>query len=181
MNFFDVLLISFGLAADAFAAALVCGLDMRRVRVLPVLSVAAVFGGFQGLMPVFGYLAGSAFAEYVGAWDNYVAALLLGIIGANMIKGSLGKKEENASKGAGSLFAMGFATSVDACAVGISFALNGNVRILPASAEIALTTFIISLAGVMLGSKLGEKYNRRAERAGGSLLIGIGLKMLFSA
>ena len=151
------------------------------VRVLPALSVAAVFGGFQGLMPVFGYLAGSAFAEYVGAWDNYVAALLLGIIGANMIKGSLGKKEENASKGAGSLFAMGFATSVDACAVGISFALNGNVRILPASAEIALTTFIISLAGVMLGSKLGEKYNRRAERAGGGLLIGIGLKMLFSA
>ena len=171
MNFFDVLLISFGLAADAFVAALVRGLDMRRVRVLPALSVAAVFG----------YLAGSAFAEYVGAWDNYVAALLLGIIGANMIKGSLGKKEENASKGAGSLFAMGFATSVDACAVGISFALNGNVRILPASAEIALTTFIISLAGVMLGSKLGEKYNRRAERAGGGLLIGMGLKMLFSA
>ena len=178
MSIIEILLISVGLAADAFAGALVRGLNMRRTEVLPALSVASVFGGFQGMMPLLGHLAGSAFAQYVGRWDNYVAAALLGVIGINMIKSSLAKEKEEKHAGAGSLFAVGFATSVDAFAVGISLALEGAVRIIPACAVIALTTFILSLVGVMLGSKLGERYNRHAERAGGAVLIGMGLKLL---
>ncbi len=181
MSFFEVFVISLGLAADAFAGALVRGLNMRHVRVLPAVATASVFGFFQGIMPLFGYLAGSAFARYAGKWDDYVAAVLLGVIGVNMIKSSFCSEDEGMHSDAGSLFAMGFATSVDACAVGISFALNGAVRIFPACGVIALTTFIICLIGVVLGSKLGEKYNRRAERAGGAILIGMGIRFLLFA
>ncbi len=180
MSFIEVFFISVGLAADAFAGALVRGLNMRRVSVLSAAATAAVFGIFQGIMPLFGYLAGNAFSEYVGAWNNYVAAALLAAIGLNMIKNSFASENEETDLGTGSLFAVGFATSVDACAAGISFALNGAVRVLPACCVIALTTFIISLAGVMLGSKLGEKYNRRAERAGGGILIAMGVRFLLS-
>ncbi len=145
---------------------------------MPAVFTASVFGFFQGTMPFLGYMAGLSFAQYVGRWDNYVSALLLGAIGLNMIKNSFGSEAEDARTDIASLFAMGIATSVDACAAGLSFAFNGKVRIFPACAVIAITTFIICLIGVMLGSKLGERYNRRAERAGGMILIGMGIKFL---
>jgi putative Mn2+ efflux pump MntP len=177
MSIVEIFVISLGLAADAFAAALVRGLNMRRVSVMSAVASASVFGGFQGVMPLFGYLAGGMLSAYVARWDNYVAAALLAAIGADMIKNSFDTEAE-VQGGTASLFAVGFATSVDACAVGVTFAINGVVRIFPACAVIALTTFILSLVGVMLGSKLGERYNRHAERAGGAVLIGMGLKLL---
>lgn len=177
MSILEIFIIAVGLAADAFAAALVRGLNMRRVRVGDAVLTASVFGFFQGAMPMLGHLAGSALAGYAGAWDDRIAALLLGAIGLNMIKNSFGSEEE-VRPGIASLFVMGIATSVDACAVGISFALNGGVRIFPACAVIALTTLIICLAGVMLGTKLGKKYNRGAEMLGGIILIAIALRLL---
>jgi putative Mn2+ efflux pump MntP len=126
-----------------------------------------------------GYLAGGMLSAYVARWDNYVAAALLAAIGADMIKNSFGA--EGTDVGGASLFSAAIATSVDACAVGVTFALEKTVNLPLACAVIALTAFVLSLVGVLLGSRLGEKYNRRAERLGGGILISMGLKMLFSA
>ena len=176
MSIVEILLISLGLAADAFAAALVRGLNMRRVRVISAVASASVFGGFQGVMPVFGYLAGSMLAAYVARWDNYVAAALLAAIGVDMIKNSFDAEGEKS--GAASLLAVGFATSVDACAVGVTLSLDGAVNIILACVIIALTTFIVCLIGVMLGTRLGERYSHKAERVGGVILICMGVRFL---
>ena len=177
MSIVEIFLVSLGLAADAFAAAVVRGLNMRRVRVISAVATASVFGGFQGVMPLFGYLAGGMLSAYVARWDNYVAAALLAAIGADMIKNSF-DAEADVQGGTASLFAVGFATSVDACAVGVTFAINGTANALFACAVIAVTTFVTSLLGVMLGTRLGGRYSRKAERIGGFILICMGVKFL---
>ncbi len=179
MGIVELLLLAVGLSMDAFAVSVCKGLAMERISVKKMCIVGAWFGGFQALMPALGYLLGSLFAGYINAFDHWVAFVLLGIIGGNMIKEAVSPDEERAS---GSLawkgmLLMAIATSIDALAVGITFAfLDVNVPF--AVLFIGVTTFLLSAVGVKVGSVFGTRYKARAELAGGVILILLGLKIL---
>lgn len=179
MGLLELFLIAVGLSMDAFAVAVCKGLAMDKINGKSMAIVGAWFGGFQGLMPAIGYLLGSLFADYIVAFDHWIAFILLGIIGGNMIKEALSGEEEAAS---GSLapkimLAMAIATSIDALAVGVSFAFL-QVNILFAVLFIGVTTFILSAVGVKIGSVFGTKFKSKAEMAGGIILILMGCKIL---
>lgn len=181
MGFFELFLIGIGLSMDAFAVAICKGLGMERINKRDTLLLALFFGGFQALMPLTGYLLGSRFASYIERWDHWIAFVLLAFIGGNMIRESREQEEEEA-KHCGSiryreLFTLAVATSIDALAVGISFAFLG-VRIAPAVTLIGCTTFVLTLVGVWVGNLFGSRYKSRAELTGGIILILIGVKIL---
>ena len=181
MGFFELFLIGIGLSMDAFAVAICKGLGMERINKRDTLLLALFFGGFQALMPLTGYLLGSRFASYIERWDHWIAFVLLAFIGGNMIRESREQEEEEA-KHCGSiryreLFTLAVATSIDALAVGVSFAFLG-VRIAPAVTLIGCTTFVLTLVGVWVGNLFGSRYKRRAELTGGIILILIGVKIL---
>lgn len=181
MGFFELFLIGIGLSMDAFAVAICKGLGMERINKRDALLLALFFGGFQALMPLTGYLLGSRFASYIERWDHWIAFVLLAFIGGNMIRESREQEEEEA-KHCGSiryreLFTLAVATSIDALAVGISFAFLG-VRIAPAVTLIGCTTFVLTLVGVWVGNLFGSRYKSRAELTGGIILILIGVKIL---
>lgn len=179
MGMAELLLLAVGLSMDAFAVAVCKGLAMDRISVKNVCIVGAWFGGFQALMPALGYLLGSLFARYITAFDHWVAFVLLVLIGGNMIKEAVCPDEERAS---GSLawqgmLVMAVATSIDALAVGITFAfLEVNVPF--AVLFIGATTFVLSAVGVKVGSVFGTRYKAKAELAGGVILILLGCKIL---
>ncbi len=178
MGLTDLFLIAVGLAMDAFAVAICKGLSVKKVTIKHGLIVGLYFGGFQGLMPLLGYLLGSSFAEYIEAFDHWIAFVLLGIIGINMIRESREKEEEmNASFGFKAMLPMAVATSIDALAVGVSFALR-RVQIGWAVLFIGVITFILSAIGVKIGNHFGAKYKSKAELFGGIVLILLGTKML---
>ena len=141
--------------------------------------IAGVFGVFQALMPAIGFFLGSAFEQYITAIDHWIAFILLTLIGGNMIREALSGEEENedGSLGFRTMLMLAVATSIDALAVGITFAFLG-VSLLPSVTLIGVTTFMISAAGVRLGSVFGTKYQKKAEIAGGTILILLGLKIL---
>lgn len=178
MGLVDLFLIAVGLSMDAFAVAICKGLSVKKVTLKHGLIVGLYFGGFQAGMPLLGYLLGSSFAKYIEAFDHWVAFILLGIIGINMIRESREKEEElNASFGLKAMLPMAVATSIDALAVGISFAFM-RVQIGWAVLFIGVTTFALSAIGVKLGNLFGAKYKSKAELFGGIVLILLGTKIL---
>ncbi len=181
MGTLELIIIAIGLAMDAFAVAVCRGLSVSRVEWKHFLIIGAWFGGFQGLMPAIGYLLGSTFEKYITNIDHWIAFVLLGAIGANMIKEAFSKEENDdscASFAFRAMFVMAVATSIDALAVGITFALLPDVNIFVAVGAIAVITFVISSIGLKIGNVFGAKYKARAEIAGGIILILMGIKIL---
>lgn len=180
MDLFDLLVIAVSLSMDAFAVSLCKGLSVHKVKVRHALICGVYFGVFQAAMPTLGYFLGTRFAsllESVGCW---VAFGLLALIGVNMVRESFAPPEKvNADFSFRAMLPLAVATSIDALAVGVSFAAM-EVRILPAGLLIGLTTFAISAVGVKLGSLFGTKYRALSERLGGIVLMLIGTKILLS-
>lgn len=178
MSLFDLFWTAVGLSMDAFAVAICKGLSVKKVLLKHGLIVGLYFGGFQAGMPLLGYLLGSSFAKYIESFDHWVAFVLLGIIGFNMIRESREEEEElNSSFGFKAMFPMAIATSIDALAVGVSFAFM-RVQIGWAVLFIGVTTFLLSAVGVKLGNHFGAKYKSKAELFGGIVLILLGTKIL---
>lgn len=180
MDIVSLLALAVGLSMDAFAVSVCKGLALKKVNAKHMCIVGAWFGGFQALMPTIGYLLGVRFEQYITAIDHWIAFVLLALIGANMIREAVspGEDEEaDASLGFKTMLLMAVATSIDALAVGITFAFL-SVNIIPAALTIGVTTFALSAVGVKVGSVFGLKYKKRAEIAGGVILCLLGLKIL---
>lgn len=178
MGIVELILLAVGLSMDACAVSICKGLALRKVNVRQMATVGLWFGGFQALMPLIGYLLASLFADFIRSVDHWVAFALLAIIGINMIREALSKEEEEADPSLGfkTMLVMAIATSIDAMAVGISFAFL-DVQIIPAVSLIGVITFALSVAGVKLGAVFGDRFQSRAELAGGVILIALGLKI----
>ncbi len=178
----SAILLGVGLSMDAFAVSICKGLAVGKVRPSHMAIAGAWFGGFQMLMPLIGYFLGSSFHSYIEKYDHWVAFILLVLIGANMLREALSKKEDeedtNASFGFKTMFVMAVATSIDALAVGIALAMEENTNIWLSVTCIGVTTFILSAVGVKIGSVFGDKYKKKAEIVGGVILIVLGLKIL---
>lgn len=178
MSFVELFLIAVGLSMDAFAVSVCKGLSVKKLSPKHALLAGVYFGGFQFLMPVIGYLLGFRFEHFITNIDHWIAFVLLAFIGGNMIKESFGKSEElNDDFSFKTMLLMAVATSIDALAVGITFAFL-NVSIIPAAGLIGVTTFIIAAVGIYIGNVFGAKYKSKAELAGGIILVLIGLKIL---
>lgn len=180
MTFFELFLIGIGLSMDAFAVSICKGLSMQKIDKKYTLCIGLFFGGFQALMPLTGYLLGSQFSGYIERFDHWIAFVLLALIGFNMIKESREEEEEEkpyAGVNFKELLILAVATSIDALAVGVSFAFLG-VHIAPAVTLIGCTTFVLTLVGVWVGNLFGSRYKSRAELTGGIILILIGVKIL---
>ena len=180
MDILELLLIAAGLSMDAFAVSICKGLSVQRLKPRHYLLTGAWFGGFQALMPSIGFLLGSAFDQYISAFDHWIAFVLLAFIGGNMVRESLSGDEEchDDSFGLRTMFLLAVATSIDALAVGVTFALLPDVHILSAVSLIGAATFLLSALGLKVGNVFGLRYKARAELAGGVILILIGLKIL---
>ncbi|MBR4181928.1 MAG: manganese efflux pump [Candidatus Methanomethylophilaceae archaeon] len=179
MDFIAILLIAVGLAMDAFAVSLCKGLALRKVTLRNMLIAGLWFGGFQALMPIIGFYLGVSFYDLISAYDHWVAFFLLFLIGANMVReGLFGEEEEvDADMGVKTMALLAIATSIDALAIGISFAMTEDSIFLPALI-IGLVTLVISMAGVKIGSLFGDRFGKKAEVLGGVILIVIGMKVL---
>ena len=180
MGIVELFITALALSMDAFAVAICKGLSVGQVRAKHMLITGLWFGGFQTLMPLLGYLAGSLFDKYIVAIDHWIAFILLSLIGANMIKEALSAEEEcaDASLGFKIMLTMAIATSIDALAVGITFALLPDVNIFYAVIFIGAITFTLSALGIKAGSVFGSRKRKYAELTGGAVLILIGLKIL---
>ena len=170
---------------DAFSVSICKGLAMKKADVKGMATCGVWFGGFQALMPFIGFFLGTLFATAIVAVDHWVAFGLLGIIGLNMLKEVFEKEEEScdcenndADLSVKTMFVMAVATSIDALAVGISLAMAGNVNIWVAITLIGITTFVLSAVGVKVGSIFGSKFEKKAQFAGGIILICLGTKIL---
>lgn len=180
MSIIEIALIGVGLAMDAFAVSICKGLAMRRMNYKKAIIIAAFFGVFQALMPALGYVLGTTFANKIVAIDHWIAFILLALIGANMIKEALSSDDDGCQDDSlrlGDLIMLSIATSIDALAVGITFAFF-NVSLLLSVSMIGIITFIICVIGVKVGNVFGEKYKSKAELAGGLILIVMGAKIL---
>ncbi len=180
MGIIELVILAIGLSMDAFAVAVCKGLATYKLKKRHMIITGAWFGGFQALMPLIGYFLGTAFEKYVTAVDHYIAFILLGGIGANMIKEAFSKEEDetDCSFSFKPMLIMAIATSIDALAVGITFALLPDVNIFAAVSFIGVTTFILSAIGVKIGNVFGAKWKSKAEFAGGVILIILGSKIL---
>lgn len=179
MDLFSLFTIAVGLSMDAFAVSICKGLAMQKISFKKALIVGLWFGGFQALMPFAGYLLGVQFESRISAVDHWIAFVLLLLIGGNMIRESFSKEEEkeDASLDFKTMLLLAVATSIDALAVGVTFAFL-RVSILPAISLIGCTTLLISMLGVRIGHIFGTRYKNKAELAGGIILILIGCKIL---
>lgn len=180
MSLTELFIIAVGLSMDAFAVAVCKGLAVKKAGIKQMLLAGVWFGGFQALMPAIGYFLGATFEEYITKVDHWIAFILLGIIGANMIKEALSKEEETANDSMGfkEMLTLAVATSIDALAVGITFALLPDVNIGAAVGFIGVITLVLSAVGIKIGNIFGVKYKSKAELAGGVILILMGLKIL---
>ena len=179
MELISILLIGVGLAMDAFAVAVCKGLSMKKLEIKKAVIIALYFGVFQGGMPVIGYFLGTAFESFVTQIDHWIAFILLSIIGLNMIKEAFECNCENTNDRVDfkTMVVLAIATSIDALAIGITFAfLKTNITL--AAIVIGVTTFALSLVGVKIGNKFGNKFEKKAEIFGGIILILIGVKIL---
>ena len=178
MNILELFILAVGLSMDAFAVSICKGLSLGKIQKKHMAIAGAWFGGFQALMPLIGYFAGRFFAEKLTQYDHWVAFILLLFIGGSMIKESLCEVEEsNDAMDIKTMFLLAVATSIDALAVGVTFAFL-KVAILPAVVFIGVVTFVCSAIGIKIGSIFGTKYKSKAELCGGIILILIGLKIL---
>ena len=185
MGIGELLLLALGVSMDAFAVSICKGLAMRKATVKAGLTCGAWFGGFQALMPLIGFYLGTLFAEAIQSVDHWVAFVLLGIIGVNMLKEALEKEpegcsccEENADMSPKTMFVMAVATSIDALAAGISLAMAGVQHIFMAVLLIGAFTFGMSAVGVGVGNVFGSRYEKKAQLAGGIILVALGVKIL---
>lgn len=178
MSILDLFILAVGLSMDAFAVSVCKGLSLGKIKPKHMCIAGAWFGGFQALMPLIGYFLGSFFAEMIEKYDHWVAFVLLAIIGGNMIKESFDKDEKvDSSMDVKSMLLLAIATSIDALAVGVTFAFL-QVQIVPAVSFIGVITFIFSAVGVKIGSLFGTKYKSKAELFGSIVLVLIGIKIL---
>jgi len=174
----ELILLAVGLSMDAFAVSVCKGLAMEKLSWKHMAVVGLWFGGFQALMPLIGYFLGSTFERYITSFDHWIAFALLTFIGVNMIRESRGAGEKaDASLDFRTMLVLALATSIDALAVGVTFAFL-NVRVGFAVSVIGATTFLLSAAGVKVGNVFGMRYKAKAELAGGVILILLGLKIL---
>ena len=181
MGFFELLLLAVGVSMDAFAVSVCKGLSMGSAGLKESCICGGWFGGFQALMPLIGFFLGTLFAEAIVAIDHWVAFGLLGIIGINMLKEAFSKEEEGpcgCDLSFKTMLVMAIATSIDALAVGISLAMAGSVNIWVAILLIGMTTFGFSALGVKIGYVFGSRFEKKAQIAGGVILILLGLKIL---
>ena len=180
MGTLELIVTAIALAMDAFAVAICKGLSTEKVKMKHMVITGAWFGGFQALMPLIGYLLGSTFEKYITNIDHWIAFALLALLGANMLKEAFTSCDEcaDASLGFSVMLTMAIATSIDALAVGITFALLPDVNIWIAIGSIGVITFIMSALGVKIGSVFGSKHKKLAEIFGGIVLIAIGTKIL---
>ncbi|MBQ7115809.1 MAG: manganese efflux pump [Clostridia bacterium] len=184
MNIVEIVLLAVSLSMDAFAVALCKGLALKKINLKSCAIVGLWFGAFQGLMPMIGYFLGSTFADKITSIDHWIAFILLAIIGGNMIKESFDKCDDckDSSLGFKAMLLMAIATSIDALAVGVSFAFTDfepDWFVYIAFVLIGIITFTLSSVGVKIGNIFGTKYKSKAEFAGGFILILLGLKILF--
>lgn len=180
MGVVEIILIAIGLAMDAFAVSVCKGLSMKKMDWKKAGIIGLYFGGFQGGMPLIGYLLGIGFEDKIKSVDHWIAFVLLGFIGINMIKEAIGKKDDeeaNDKVDFKTMVVLAIATSIDALAIGVTFAFL-NVNIVFAVSMIAIITCIISMIGVKIGNVFGDKYEAKAEIAGGIILIFLGTKIL---
>jgi putative Mn2+ efflux pump MntP len=180
MGIWELLLTAIGLSMDAFAVSVCKGLSVGKATKKQMALTGAWFGGFQALMPLIGYLIGKSFASFITSFDHWIAFALLALIGLNMIKESFSNEEncQDCSFAVKVMLVMAIATSIDALAVGITFALLPEVNIFATISFIGIITFILSALGVKFGAFFGAKYKRGAEILGGSVLVLMGTKIL---
>lgn len=180
----DVLIIAVALSTDAFAVSVCKGLSVRKIKAGHLLAVGFYFGIFQALMPTIGYFLGKQFEKYISGFDHWIAFGLLLIIGVNMIREALSKDapeaEKSSSFSVGTMLVLAVATSIDALAVGFSFALKSMDRttFFYSAVSIGVVTCVLSMLGLLIGNFFGKKYKSKAELAGGIILILIGIKFL---
>lgn len=194
MGIAELLVLAIGLSMDAFAVSVCKGLETKKITIKQMVLAGLWFGGFQALMPAIGYFLGQAFAEAIKKYDHWVAFALLAFIGVNMVKEAFADEsadEDNADKSSGetcngkncfgvkTMFIMAVATSIDALAVGVTFAFL-KVNIIAAVGFIGVITFAFSFAGVKIGNIFGASYEKKAQMVGGIILILIGLKILLT-
>lgn len=179
LSLLELFLIAVGLSMDAFAVSVCKGLAMKKLSYKKACLIGLWFGGFQGLMPLIGFLLGTQFEHFITKFDHWIAFVLLGLIGAGMIKEALSKDEEEANDSVDvkTMFLLAVATSIDALAVGVTFAFL-QVNIVAAISFIGCITFVLSVIGVKIGNVFGLRYKSKAELAGGIILILMGLKIL---
>ena len=182
MGFLELFLLAVGLSMDAFAVSVCKGLAMKKATLGGQLTCGLWFGGFQALMPTIGFFLGALFAEAIKAFDHWIAFGLLAIIGINMLKEALESgcdcEEHSADLSVKTMFVMAVATSIDALAVGISLAMAGNVNIALAALFIGLCTCGFSAVGVKIGNVFGSRFEKKAQLAGGIILIVLGTNIL---
>lgn len=180
MGLLELMVLAIGLSMDACAVSICKGLATEKVKLKHNIIAGLWFGGFQALMPLIGYFLGTAFEKYVTAVDHWISFVLLGAIGFNMVKEAFSKEEDesNCDFSIKTMFVMAVATSIDALAVGITFALLPDVNIIAAVTFIGITTFLFSAVGVKVGNVFGERYKSKAEFVGGVILIILGIKIL---
>lgn len=179
MGIIELILLSIGLGMDAFAVSICKGISMKKIDWKKACIIGLYFGGFQAIMPVIGYFLGSTFENIITNFDHWIAFFLLAIIGGNMIKESFSKEIENINDDVNfkTIIMLAIATSIDALAVGITFAFF-NVNLILAITLIGVITFILSVIGTKVGNRFGDKYENKAEFIGGLILILLGLKIL---
>ena len=183
MGFGELLLLAVGVSMDAFAVSICKGLAMKKAGLKEGLTCGVWFGGFQALMPTIGFFLGTLFADAIQAVDHWVAFVLLAIIGANMLKEAFEPdcdccEGQDADLSVKTMFVLAIATSIDALAVGISLAMAGDVNILTAALLIGLFTCGMSTMGVKIGNVFGSRFEKKAQGAGGFILVALGLKIL---
>ncbi len=177
MGLFELFLTAVALSMDAFAVSVCKGLSVQKLKTRHALCVGLYFGGFQALMPLLGYFLGSQFERFIVSVDHWIAFVLLGFIGFNMIKEANETEELDDSFSFKTMLTLAVATSIDALAVGITFAVI-KADIVPAVTLIGTITFSLSIVGIKIGNVFGAKFKSKAEICGGILLIGMGLKIL---
>ncbi len=179
MTYIELFVIAVGLSMDAFAVSICKGLSVRKLKPRHAVICGAYFGGFQALMPVIGWLLGRQFEVLIKSIDHWIAFALLVLIGANMIREAVKNEEENLNDSftPRTMLPLAVATSIDALAVGVTFAFL-DVEIVPAVSMIGVTTFVLSAIGVKIGNVFGAKYKSKAELVGGIVLVAMGIKIL---
>ncbi len=183
MGYIEIFFTGIALAMDAFAVSICKGIKMKKLKVGHLITIALFFGGFQMLMPLVGWLLGSQLVQYISAFDHWIAFALLAFIGVKMSVESFKKDEDECECGEDKLdikelFILAIATSIDALAVGITFALYPDVNIVSSISIIGIVTFVICAFGVLIGHKFGARFKSKAEFIGGVVLVIIGLKLL---
>lgn len=183
MGFVELVLLAVGLSMDAFAVSICKGLSMKKATLKASTICGAWFGGFQAMMPVAGFFLAMTFADAIRAFDHWIAFGLLAVIGINMLKEAFEKdcdccKDQDADLSFKAMLIMAIATSIDAMAVGISLAMAGDVNIWTAALLIGVITFTFSAVGVKIGNVFGSRFEKKAQAAGGMILIILGIKIL---